>query len=584
MLELLRLHTYFPRDLRWLVWSTLLFAPFAALVEVAALASSVPFLEALSTGFKSSQVDAIPTKALVFASFLFAATIVRLMSLWLGSHVGAHVGHQLSSRVLLRFLSIPYESFISIHSSHVLATTIQHTSQVGLAFRNLIQLLQSACTCLALFAALIYINPVAASALFLSLSCLYLLIYRVSRRLLDRFSAENVLATADQLRIANESLGAIRDIQLSSTQSIAVASFAEADIRYRRSTSHIEVLSASPRFILEFILLASIALLSVLMSSSDVNSIGILPLLGVFAFGGQRIIPALQQCFASQAVIRSSSPALSIVRNALGQTAAHEMPASPQFYRSTLASLQRERPLLSIRNASYQYPDSQSPAIYNLSLDVNPGECIGIVGSTGSGKSTLLDIMMGLLIPQSGEITFDIGDYSLAHDVTEQIAAWRQKLAHVPQDVFITDSTFQGNITFDTRHGVVESDRMIQAAKSAHIHYYIESLPQGYQTVVGERGAMLSGGQRQRLGIARAVYKQPSLLILDEATSALDSSTESLVLDAIHQLRHKSPFTLIIVSHNRATLNRCDRIIELMPAPKHAVEHIPPYPSEFLGS
>ena len=583
MASLLSLLRRLPRLCRWLVWLGLLLSSLSALMEVLTLAAAVPFLSQLAgkTGVLSEAQ--LPNAGAQFALLLVLATVLRLASLWLSSHTAAEVGHQLATRVLHRYLCLPYASFLGERSSQISTTAIQHCSTVALAFRNLLQLSQAALVSAALVVALSILQPFVAGSVVLGLGLVYVLLFGANRRKFDRWGEVNSQAMADQLQAIQEALGAIRDIQLDSAQATSVLRFSDADLRYRRSTSWIEVLAGAPRFVLEAVLLLVIILLAViLVISNPKGSADLIAILGAFALGGQRLIPSLQQCYASVAVLRSSKFALQAVSQAL------ELQPSPEFVGlpgqpDSVAFFEPEplpQPPMRLRfeKITFHYAGSVHPVLEDFNLQLCPGECLGIIGPTGSGKSTLLDVLMGLLIPQSGSIWLDDARLDLSSpDSTARLLSWRKSLAHVSQQVFIADTTLLENIAFGIPLAHIDLDRVQQAASSAQLDGLIASLPKGYQTPVGERGSFLSGGQRQRLGLARAIYKGASILILDEATSALDRDTELAVLNAISSIRKARSMTLVMVAHRLATLSGCDRIIRLSSPPGAMSILYPPY-------
>lgn len=584
MAALLALLQPLPRSCRWLFWVGLALSGASGLVEVLTLAAAVPFLSQLA-----GPAGALPAANLLqagggFALLLVLATSLRLLSLWFSSYSAAKVGHQLATRVLHRYLSLPYASFLAERSSHISATSIEHCSAVALAFRNLLQLTQAAFLSVALVVGLAILQPVVAGSVVLGLGVVYGLLLRGNRRLFDRWGAENTEAVTDQLQAINEALGAIRDIQLDSAQESSVLRFSDADRRFRQSTSWIEVLAAAPRFVLEVVLLLLIILLAVvLVLANPRGSADLIAILGSFALGGQRLIPSLQQCYASAAVIRSALPALRAVQQVLGRQPSPEFAAGLQHQDGdSLVVCQPQ--ILRLEGVSYRYSGCAQPVLEGLSLELHPGECLGIVGPTGAGKSTLLDVLMGLLVPQEGVIWLDgrrLDEFPSQAPL--RLRRWRRSLAHVPQQVFIADTTLLENIAFGVLPASVDLERARDAARAAQLDKLIESLPKGYQTRVGERGTFLSGGQRQRLGLARALYKGASLLILDEATSALDGATEAAVLAAIDKIRNHRQITVVMVAHRLSTLAGCDRIIELRPAPLPFEEFHRPFPAGLLG-
>ena len=262
---------------------------------------------------------------------------------------------------------------------------------------------------------------------------------------------------------------------------------------------------------------------------------------------------------------------------ALSQIPSPEFATTPLGYYNPLGHPSGNQ-CLRLENVSYTYPGSSTPALSGLTLSLSPGESLGIIGPTGCGKSTLLDLMMGLLLPQSGHISFN------GHNPRDpsqlpinELILWRRNLAHVPQNVFIAETTLLSNIAFGVPVENIDYERVQASCAAAQIDQFIETLPECYNTLVGERGTLLSGGQRQRLGLARALYKGASLLILDEATSALDLQTETAVLEAISEIRRQKAITLIMVAHRVSTLFNCDRIIQLCKPPAPYKEFFPPY-------
>jgi ATP-binding cassette subfamily B protein len=218
------------------------------------------------------------------------------------------------------------------------------------------------------------------------------------------------------------------------------------------------------------------------------------------------------------------------------------------------------RKCVRLETVGFRYAQDLPEVLSQLTLEIRPGERIGVIGSTGSGKSTLVDLMMGLLEPTSGKILVDDKDiYDRNHP--EHLNAWRASIAHVPQAIYLADSSIAENIAFGVHPQGIDMERVRRAARQAQIASFIEASDQGYKSLVGERGIRLSGGQRQRIGIARALYKQANVLVFDEATSALDNGTERAVMQAIEGLSRN--LTLVMIAHRLSTLSNCDRVIEL---------------------
>jgi ATP-binding cassette subfamily B protein len=211
---------------------------------------------------------------------------------------------------------------------------------------------------------------------------------------------------------------------------------------------------------------------------------------------------------------------------------------------------------IELTDVSFRYGTKAPWILSNISLTIEKGSRVGLIGATGTGKSTLVDVIMGLLQPNAGTITVDGKPIT-----SKNLRQWQGCIAHVPQSIFLADSTIEDNIAFGQSPTTIDRSRVRLAAEQAQIHEVIQSLPQGYQTLVGERGVRLSGGQRQRIGIARALYKRAQIIVFDEATSALDEKTESSVISAIEKLH--PDLTILMIAHRISTLKNCSKIIEL---------------------
>ena len=206
---------------------------------------------------------------------------------------------------------------------------------------------------------------------------------------------------------------------------------------------------------------------------------------------------------------------------------------------------------IKLENISFTYPNTSKPIVKNINLNIESNTTVGLVGATGSGKTTLVDIVLGLLEPSGGKLFLD--DVELS---STNISSWQSNIGYVPQDIYIVDDTIEHNIAFGEDN--IDIDKVKQASIMSEIHEFILSLPDGYKTIVGERGVRLSGGQRQRIGIARALYHSPKVIVFDEATSSLDGETESNIINAIATLSGKK--TILMIAHRLSTLRDCDMI------------------------
>jgi ATP-binding cassette subfamily B protein len=402
---------------------------------------------------------------------------------------------------------------------------------------------------LAITLALFAINPVVASLAIGGFGACYGSITWVSRRRLKLNSQRIAYEQTQMIKALQEGLGGIRDVLLDGTQPLYCEIYRRADQPLRRALGANTFIVTYPRFAMEALGMVVIAALAYGLSRQVGGVATALPVLGTLALGAQRLLPALQQSYASWAIVAGSQSSLATTVKLLDQ------PIPPELLQPVVAPLPLQDAVRFDR-VRFRYTKDGPWVLDDLNFTIRKGTRVGFVGTTGSGKSTTLDLLMGLLMPTDGEILVDGNPV-----VGNRVRAWQRSIAHVPQNIYLADSTVAENIALGIPRESIDLDRVKLAAQHAQIADFIESRPKGYNAPVGERGVQLSGGQRQRIGIARALYKQASVLIFDEATSALDNATEQSVMDAIERLNRD--LTILLIAHRLSTVRRCDIIVEL---------------------
>jgi ATP-binding cassette subfamily B protein len=452
--------------------------------------------------------------------------------------------------VYRRTLYQPYSVHVARSSSEVISgiTTKVGGTMLGVLL-PVLTLISSAMAIVAIMLALIVIVPAVAVVATLGFGSSYGLITWRSRQRLRKNSERIAYEQSQLVKALQEGLGGIRDVLLDGTQPVYCEIYRRSDEPLRRAQGANVFIAQSPRYAMEALGMILIAALAFGLSRRVGGITAALPVLGALALGAQRLLPMLQQSYAAWAGIAGNHGSLRDTIELLDQ------PIPDELLRPAPAPLQFSD---SIRFAGvgFRYSADGPWILDRLDLTIPKGARMGFVGSTGSGKSTTLDLLMGLLTPTQGELLVD-GEPIRG----VRARAWQRTIAHVPQTIYLADSTLAENIAFGVPRESIDLDRVREAARQAQIADFIESGPQGYDAHVGERGIRLSGGQRQRIGIARALYKKASVLVLDEATSALDNLTEQSVLDAIQGL--DSELTILLIAHRLTTVRRCDTIVEL---------------------
>lgn len=484
--------------------------------------------------------------------FMIAVVIsgsIRLALLYVNTKLSFAAGNDISVEIYRRTLYQSYESHLLQNSSEVVSgILIKAKRMIGSVILPIINIITAAFFLFFLFIFFLNIDPLIFIYGTLFFGFIYISIGFIFKKRL--FNAGKLESKEHQkvMQLLQEGLGGIRDVIIDNKQDFHVYLFSESDYKLRRASALTTFLSSSPRFVIETILIFSLSVAGYILSKSDGGINESLPFLGSIAIGSQRLLPILQNAFQSWANLKSITPILEEILIFL------EVPIDHSYGENKVHVNFSQS--IKFNNVAFIYKGAENYSLKEINFTIKKGKKIGIIGETGSGKSTLLDIIMGLLNPTSGEIMID--NIQLNHN---NLLSWQKLIAHVPQFIFLTDSSIKENIALGIPLEEIDDDLILKSAKSARIYDFIETLPEKWDTKIGERGVRLSGGQRQRIGIARALYKKANIIILDEATSALDNETENDVMNSINSLSDQ--LTIIIVAHRLSTIENCDEIIQL---------------------
>jgi ABC-type multidrug transport system fused ATPase/permease subunit len=393
---------------------------------------------------------------------------------------------------------------------------------------------------------LIYIDIELALIVASVLITFYLLIFQFMKKTLTNIGSARLSANKERYTSVSEAFGAIKEIKVRGLEGYFSDQFSKPAKIYANSQISSQMRAQLPRYALEIIAFGGLLLMMLVSMRSGGNINDTLPIISLYAFAGYRLIPALQQVYSGFTVTRYSSPSLESLHNDM-KTLTHN------YYTDKSARIKFKKSI-KLNDVNFSYPRSKRPSLSGVNIEIPVHSIIGFVGSTGSGKTTMVDLIMGLLVQQQGSLSVDgeVIDSNNRHQ-------WQQCIGYVPQQIHLSDDSIASNIAFGVEKNKINQKSIERAAKIANLHeFVVDELPEGYATIVGERGVRLSGGQRQRIGIARALYHMPQVLILDEATSALDSLTELAVMESVNNLGHD--ITIIIIAHRLSTVRQCDQI------------------------
>ncbi len=486
---------------------------------------------------------------------LFISAVIRAYTSYAINQFSMMREFSISTKLLKIYLAQPYSFFLSHHSADLIKVLV---SDVSLVINNgllqMLHLISQFIIVFFIFLVLLYINIKLTLLSLIILISLFLMTFLFIKKSIISVGFKSHTSNEARFKLLTEIFGGIKELKVDGLERNYIDKFLIPAEEFAKCQGLISTIKQTPRFFLEAIIFGGVVVLILWLMSSKSNFISILPQITLFSLACYRIIPALQQIFSSFAGLKHSLHALdriSVDFN-LNYPLKLNSPINQNIkkIRDTLKIKQN----IKINNIYFSYPGTSRLIFSNLSLTIPYKKTTGIIGRSGSGKTTIADLILGLLQPHSGEIL--INGYSID---SENLEKWQNSIGYVPQQIFLADDTIERNIAFGLNDNLIDRTRIEKAAKLSNLYEFIvNELPEGFQTKLGERGVRLSGGQKQRVGIARALYKNPQILILDEATSALDNYTEQAVMDAVKNLNHK--ITILIIAHRITTIKNCDLI------------------------
>jgi ABC-type multidrug transport system fused ATPase/permease subunit len=483
--------------------------------------------------------------------FIFVAGNALLaFVMWQSIIFSRFMGYNLSRRLYDTYIWQNYAYFLDHNSAELAKNLFSELSHVtSSALKPLMDMLVQGLLALGLVVFLVALNPLVASLVAGVMGGGYAVVYLLSRSIVGRAGRVKVRKTREKYRVAMDSFGAMKEMKLLGLEPRYSANFARASYLLERARGRTSAVSKLPKYVLESIAFGGILAAGLVAYMAGEGGSSLLPLLSAYIVAGYRMLPAFQGVFAGLASIKGSQPSVMLILNEL------------EGYKNINPKERTERRIpfedrIDIDTVTFSYDNTSRPVLKDIEWSIEKNTTVGIAGPTGCGKTTLVDVLAGLLVPQQGHIRIDGVDLS-----TVDMQEWRNHIGYVPQNIYLSDTSISKNIAFGLPDEEIDQGQVEFCAKLANLHDFVTTLDHGYETTLGERGIRLSGGQRQRIGIARALYRDPSVVVFDEATSALDSHTERAVMEAIAALMHKK--TVIIIAHRLTTLKQADEIIVL---------------------
>jgi ATP-binding cassette, subfamily B, bacterial PglK len=522
--------------------------PVIAFMTKANLGNEYPMLKPILAALGNpTQKELIIGSMLVLISLYFVKAIFLGFLSWMQNKFVLRTSADLSTRLFIGYLRQPWTFHLQRNSALLIRNI---NTEVSLFTGTMQSCMVVATDGLVLLGIVGLLVTIAALETFIVVGVLGLIValfHRILKNSLLNWGKDRQHHDGLRIQSLQEGFGGAKDVKLMGREDDFSSQYNVHNIRVANITANLRTLTDSTRLVLEFIGITGLGLLVIAMIVHGVALNALLPSLGLFAAAAFKMLPSVNRITGSL------------------QNAQYLIPAVNKIYEEIQlvenAPVQRQSDSLAFNSSitlekiDYKYQNETNKTLQAIKIEIKRGSSVGFIGPSGAGKSTLIDVILGLLPPDAGYVKVD------GVDIQSNLRGWQDKIGYVPQSIFLTDDSIRRNIAFGIAESSIDNRAVEYAFKAAHLEELIDNLPDGVNTLVGERGVRLSGGQRQRIGIARALYHNPSVLVLDEATSSLDLETEKEVMCAVNAMHGDK--TLIIVAHRLSTLRNCDVLYKL---------------------
>ena len=453
----------------------------------------------------------------------------------------------LSRRLFAGYLRQPYAFHLQRNSAQLIRNTIRQVDQIRAVMQVSLELVAEILVLFGVSALLMAVEPIGTLWVVGTLSVACWGFQRLTRDRLLRWGVARQLHEGLRIQHLQQGLGGVKDVKLLGREADFVGQYDRHNAENARIGRHQATLEKLPRLWFELLAVLGLTVLILVMIGQGKSLEALLPTLGLFAAAAFRVLPSITRVLSSVQNVRITLPVIDNLYSefVLVESGSPSREDRPLPFRSTLA----------LDEVTFRYAAAEAHALEGVSLSIRRGSSVGFIGATGCGKSTLVDVVLGLLTPEAGVVRVD------GVNIQTSLRGWQDQIGYVPQSIFLTDDTLRRNVAFGLSDEEIDESAVARAVDAAQLDAFVDELPDGLDTVVGERGVRLSGGQRQRIGIARALYHDPAVLVLDEATSSLDVDTERQVMAAVNALQGDK--TLLIVAHRLSTVEHCDHLFRL---------------------
>ncbi len=466
--------------------------------------------------------------------------------------------NRMISRVMREFLNRPYEDYLGADIPTVFRLTDSDIPNAFQLILVMIQMITEIVVAVSLCIVLVVASPVLCLFVVVIFLGMTLLITKQLKPRLNRIGHRNQTIQSRIAKWRIQSIYGLKDVKVLHREEFFVRNYYESGAIGANVARNYAVFNNLPRLLIETVFMASMFLfiLIYMLRGGDMNVL--VPQLTAFAMAAIRMLPGINRINTYLSEIAYAQPCLDYLYENLNENMKKDVNGSVTGLtgerRQQLPALALQDKII-LDHITYAYPNTDKNIFTDAHMEVKKGQSVGIMGPSGAGKSTIVDILLGLLHVQAGEITCD------GVNIFDNYPSWLAKIGYIPQSIYLIDESIRDNIAFGIDADRIDDKRIWEVLEEAQLKEFVEELPEGLDTTIGDRGVRISGGQRQRLGIARALYHNPEILVFDEATSALDMDTEKAVMDAINSFHGRK--TMVIIAHRLNTIAKCDVIYKV---------------------
>jgi len=492
---------------------------------------------------------------LLLSSILFFFTVKYFYLLFLNkkqTFFSTSLSSDLSQKLFNGYMKLPYSFHLNNNSAILLRNIQIEVYQITTVTQAFINLFMELSVIVGMIMMLFLIEPLGAFCVAIFLLITASLFHQKNKKNIYNWGVKRKISSSKMNKYILEGLGGVKDIKFLGRESYFINRYQNHNVEYSIINANSIFLSQVPRLYLELLSIFALVFMIIIQIYQGRSTEELIPILSMFLAASFRLIPSVNKILAALQSIKFTKP---VVEGLVKEFELINNNTNDNKIRNTIEDPLKFNSTIEIINLDYKYPNNDNLTLNQINLKIFKGTTIGLIGSSGSGKSTLIDIILGILKCKNNDILID------GVSINNNLRNWQNKLGYVPQMIFLSDETIRKNIAFGIEDELIDDEKIEIALKLSNLKNFISTLPDGIETVVGERGVRLSGGQRQRIGIARALYYNPEVIIFDEATSALDHKTEESVMESINELKKLK--TMIIVAHRLTTLKKCDIIYEL---------------------